>query len=450
MKKRLLGLMMVVFVAVLPVFVNAEEMVAKIGEEEFATLIEAVEAVEAKETITVLKDTESVGIVVEGGKEFTLDFNGHTVTFTTDVGSTGTISNNMQLLEGSTLVFKNGTLKSASPNGKMLIQNYSSLTLEDMTLDGRTDLLLYALSNNSGDVNLIGETNIYVNEGKVAFDVCGFSTYEIGPKVTVNTTGTIEGIIEVTKESTAANERALSLVIKNINHVGELSIQEGLENNVTIESGSYTDETVAEIITPTEGSDVYEVITTEGILQYVVAEDTSIEEGYFGLGFSEEGFEEVFGQEAEYEEVMGLIKDKLAEKYTAAIYYEMVYGDLINNKFVLGTEVEELESAIKVTLDIPTTLEKLKEGYNRKYLVIRLHENKDGKFEATVLDAKDNGDGTVSFETDKFSTYVLAYEDVKNVDNPKTFDSASLYIILGGLSLIGLATVSVLLKKRNA
>ena len=85
-----------------------------------------------------------------------------------------------------------------------------------------------------------------------------------------------------------------------------------------------------------------------------------------------------------------------------------------------------------------------------RYVVIRLHENKDGKFEATVLDAKDNGDGTVSFETDKFSTYVLAYEDVKNVDNPKTFDSASLYIILGGLSLIGLATVSVLLKKRNA
>ena len=447
MKRKLLGLMLVVFVAVLPVFVNAEGKAVKIGETEYATLKDAVEAVtdSTQTTITVVADHKTSGIKFQSGKNITIDLGGHTVSFDAPtVGSNGTETQDMQILKDSTIVFKNGKFVSSNTEkSKMFIQNYANLTLKDVEIVATNEQNLYGVSNNSGDVSIEGTTSIKVKEGSVAFDVCGYHSggYPIGPKVVVDTTGTIEGTIEVTKDLTGTVTRELSLVIKNINHVGELDIQSGLEKNVTVEA---------------EDTDVYEIITSEGEIKYVIANDEEVEEGYFGLGFTEEGFKEVFGSQEDYEKVKGLIDEKLADKYTAAIYYELVYGNLVNNNFILGTETTELESAIKVTLDIPTTLETLKEGFNRNYSVIRVHLNEEtDEYETDFLPAKDNGNGTVSFETDKFSTYVLVYEDVKNVESskvesPDTFDSASLYIIIGGLSLIGLATVSVLLKKRNA
>lgn len=450
MKKKVLGLM-VAFLAAVPVFVNAEGNAVKIGEEEFATLKDAVlEAKACNEEacatkITVVADHESEGIVFERGKYITIDFGGHTVTFTSEVGDTNPKRLNMQLLNGSTLVFKNGTLK-PSKEAKMLVQNYTNLTLENMTLDGRNEIMTYTLSNNSGDVNIIGETNIYAPEGKVAFDVCGYATYTIGPKVVINTTGTIEGKIEVTKDATAANERPLSLVIKNINHNGGMSIQEGLENNITIEGGNYTDKDTAEKLPVEEGSNVYQVVTTEGENKYIVAEESKVEEGYFGLGFERETLEAI--DDEELKETLNLVDKTLADKYTAAIYYEIVYGDLIDDKFILGTEVSKLDKAIEITLDIPETIEKLKEGYTRNYKVIRVHYNEDTKeFETDILNVKSVKEGKVTFETDKFSTYVLAYEDVEITSNPKTFDGISLYIAIASISLIGLVSLVIYTKK---
>ena len=46
----------------------------------------------------------------------------------------------------------------------------------------------------------------------------------------------------------------------------------------------------------------------------------------------------MFGSEVDYETVVGLIDEKLADQYKAAIYYELVYGELVNDSFVLGTE----------------------------------------------------------------------------------------------------------------
>lgn len=456
MKKKLLGLT-VGLLAALPIFVNAEEASVKIGEKTYETLKEAVEAVEVCTTtncettkITVVADHTTPGIKFESGKYIEIDLGGFTVTFKEPtVGSKGTETQDMQILKNSTITFKNGKMVSSdTEKSKMFIQNYANLTLKDVEIVATNEQNLYAVSNNSGDVSIEGTTSIKAK--KVAFDVCGYSTYTIGPKVVVNTTGTIEGTIEVTKDKTAANERELSLVIKNANHIGEISIQEGLEKNVTIENGTYTDEAAKEVIVPAEGSEAYEIITLEGEYKVIIAEESKVEEGYFGLGFTEEGFEAVFGGEEEYEEVVGLIDEKLAKNYKAAIYYEIVYGDLVNNSLVKGTEVtEELKEAIKVTLDIPETVEKLKEGYTRKYVVIRIHENKDGEFEADVLPATAK-DGKVSFETNKFSTYVLAYEDVKTTTNPETFDGISLYMIIASVSLVGLVSLVTYAKKAKS
>lgn len=446
--KKILSLLMVMFVAVLPVFVDAEEAVAKIGENTYATLEEAVAAVQANETITLLQDTKSAGIKVASGANFTLDFGGHTVTFEKpEVGSAGTETNSMQLLKDSTIVLKNGTLK-ASSTTKILIQNYSNLTLKDMTIDARTSEYegIYAVSLNNGTVSIEGATNIYSN--KYAIDVYWWpnNNYVNGTQVTIDTTGVVEGIIMVSPDKGASLENIkTTLYVKNINHNGEFTIDDSMKGNVVIEAGTYTDKAVTEIITPAEGSNTYEIITETGEYKVVVEEESKIEQGYFGLGFERESLEEM----EENKEILELVDEALAEKYKAAIYYEIVFGDLIDNNFVLGSEIFELESAIKVTLDIPTTLEKVKEGYNRKYVIIRIHENQDGEYEKTILDAKDNGDGTISFETDKFSTYVLAYEDVLNVTNPDTSDGIGLYIILGALSLVGVAVVSIVFKKQQ-
>lgn len=189
----------------------------------FFTLQGAVDHAADGETIMIIRDSEGAGAVVD--KSVTIDFNGKTYTFTEGVGSTGTESNGLQLLQGNDIVLKNGTLSVAEESKEkfyILVQNYSNLTVEDTTLDGTnldkwstTDGDSYVLSNNSGNVLLAGATNITANDygdKAFAFDVCKNGNYEV-PVVTVKTTGKISGNIEVS---------------------------EGLDDKLTIYSGYYT------------------------------------------------------------------------------------------------------------------------------------------------------------------------------------------------------------------
>lgn len=452
MKRKLLGLTMAL-VAALPVFVNAEGNAVKIGEKEYATLKDAVEAVEVcteetceTTTISVVANHETSGIKFASGKYLEIDLGGFTVTFKEQtVGSKGTETNDMQILKDSTITFKNGKLVSSNTEkSKYFIQNYANLTLKDVEIDATNELNQNALSINNGVVSIEGTTSIKAT--KIAFDVYGwYGSYSSGPQVTVNTTGTIEGDIEVATDGKPATKE-LSLVIKNIDHVGTMTIKDSLQDNVTIEAGSYTDAVAAEKLPVAEGSEVYEVGVTDGSVKYVVATEEELEEGYLWFLFENETVEDIYG-----EEVLTLIKEALSEKYNAASYYELFYGDLLGDGIVLDSIKSELEEAVKVTLEIPTNLEKVKEGYTRKYVAIRIHENQAGEYETTVLEAKDNQDGTVTFETDKFSTYVLAYEDVKtetsSTSNPDTLDGISLYMIIAAASLVGLGSLVVYTKK---
>jgi len=89
-------------------------------------------------------------------------------------------------------------------------------------------------------------------------------------------------------------------------------------------------------------------------------------------------------------------------------------------------------------------------GFTRKYVVIRVHYNEETQeYETTVLPATEK-DGTVTFETDRFSTYVLAYEDVKTTTNPPTFDGISLYMMIAAASLIGLVSLIAYAKKAKS
>lgn len=113
-------------------------------------------------TVVVLSNDVSdiSGIKTQTGADLTMDFNGNTATIATPVGLSGTETNGMQLLKGSTVLLKNGTFAPANNSVKMLVQNYSNLTLQDFTLDAHDAAQVgYVLSNNNGDVLITGETN---------------------------------------------------------------------------------------------------------------------------------------------------------------------------------------------------------------------------------------------------------------------------------------------------
>lgn len=177
--------------------------VAAIGTAVYGTLADAIKAAKNGDTVTLLKDTAGNGIVIPSGSNLTVDFN----TFTYDidgttVGSPNTETNGFQLLKDSTITFKNG--KITSNKALILIQNYSNLTLDNMTVSAGAQCS-YVVSNNNGNV-VIKDTTINAAQGKVAFDVCRYSSYT-GPDVTVEGNSVINGKVEIS--SSGAKEGAI-------------------------------------------------------------------------------------------------------------------------------------------------------------------------------------------------------------------------------------------------
>ncbi|WP_300278102.1 hypothetical protein [uncultured Subdoligranulum sp.] len=159
----------------------------KIGETGYPTLADAVEKVSQGGTITLTQNLDDApGVSVPSGKNFTLDFGGHTYTLhSPGAGSPGTETNGFQLLKDSTITFKNGTIRISEDNSgednsgknaiKRVIQNYADLTLEDMQIyaEHQYGSENYVLSFNNGNIIFKGDTSIHTTEPEaIAFDVC--------------------------------------------------------------------------------------------------------------------------------------------------------------------------------------------------------------------------------------------------------------------------------------
>ena len=183
--------------------------VAQIGETKYETLEEAWNAVNDGETITLLANCEGNGLIAPQGKftnGLTVDFAGFTYNVTGNlVGSSGTESQAFQLLKDNKITFKGGTI--TSEKAKFLVQNYSNLTLEGMTLtlNNANYASAYTLSNNNGNVVIDGTTINANPAGGFAFDVCRYSSY---PSVNVTVTGNskINGDVEVSASGSDAKD----------------------------------------------------------------------------------------------------------------------------------------------------------------------------------------------------------------------------------------------------
>lgn len=69
--------------------------------------------------------------------------------------------------------------------------------------------------------------------------------------------------------------------------------------------------------------------------------------------------------------------------------------------------ISELSSALKVVIEVPEHLK----AENRRFYVLRLHTKEDGSREFAQLSDEDDNPDTITFSTDKFSPYAIAYVD---------------------------------------
>ena len=230
------------------IIVDGESVLAaRNGEKCYTSISDAIASVGDGDTIQVLKDIpDAVGISVPSGKNFTIDFDGHTYTLTgPGAGSTNTETNGFQLLKDSTITMKNGTIRIAenANNIKRIIQNYADLTLENMQIYAENQVggEDYALSFNNGNIIFKGTTSVIASSSSnIAFDVCKFSTY---PDAIVtfdeSYTGTVNG--QIVYDS--PNESTHQLIIKGNGIFGTITATggatEAAKNGITISGGHF-------------------------------------------------------------------------------------------------------------------------------------------------------------------------------------------------------------------
>ena len=271
--------------------IPASEGVAAIGDKYYRTLADAVNAVTPGGTITILNDVnEAPGISVPSGKKFTIDFDDHTYTLSNPgAGSTGTETNGFQLLQGSDITFKNGTIRISDKNGsvgpgnpiKRIIQNYANLTLENMRIYAKNQSPdeNYALSFNCGNIVFKGDTSIYVTdpENTIVFDICKYSSY---PSVAVvfdeSYTGTIQGTIVYDSSDSETH----TLEIKGNGTFGKIEATststDAAKDAITVYSGHYAESVKPDYLDESLNTELKSASNTKAPYSYYDTVDEAI------------------------------------------------------------------------------------------------------------------------------------------------------------------------------
>lgn len=196
-------------------YVGTEDKnIARISDtnKKFFTLQGAFDAVGNDSTIILLKDASGDGVILYGkdAKTVTLYLNNHTYTVDGQaVGSRDYETQGFHFEKGWNITVKNGTLTATSPKVVFLIQNYSNLSLQNVTLDeSNNSRTKYVISNNFGSLTTTGNTVIKAAEGNVAFDVYyGLSaSYDEGINVKIGNGTAIKGIVQYDKDSRIKTE----------------------------------------------------------------------------------------------------------------------------------------------------------------------------------------------------------------------------------------------------
>ena len=429
--------------------------------------------------LTIDKDTTLTanvtdGIVVESGRSVTIDLGGFDVS---NVNGDHTI----KIKEGASVVITGSGTVTNDFDKKAPVYNDGTVTIEGGTFkrtDG-TNNSYYVLLNHG---TMIIENGIFsVQNGKASLIDNGWYEPSVNvskkiAKLTING-GTFEmnnndkyiknddyGVMEV-NGGTFNMYKPSSAVIANVGSVcgkETLTVNGGTFNyygtgnpdnkgyaiwdydwgtsdkSVTIVKGgkyNLVGDSVAGITNATiaDGKNEFKVIGSD---QYILVTENELVEKVEVTTLDDSNI---------IEEDKSLVEKVVNEKkYTVVGYYDIeLFKSTANDLKV--EQIYEADNAVSIKLELPSTLAKVQEGYKRTYYVIRVH---DGV--TTVIDAVDNGDGTISFKSDKFSTYSVVYTDekIKKVTNPETTDNTLVYFVVATVSVVGLSVSGILLKKR--
>ena len=434
----------------------------------------AVSAKDIDKDLTLTEDLKE-SITVKSGSNVTLDLAGFNMT-NTDKDHTITIE------KGATLTIKGkGTVTNTS-HQKAVINNEGTVTINggDYYRKDVTNNTYYVLLNHgkmtinggsfkieSGISSLIdnGWANPNQNTEKIMADLVIndglFEMIDNNKYIKNDDYGVMTingGSFNMYKPASAVigsigSASGKELVVVNggsFNYTGtNCAIWDYVGNTVTVNGGSYnlqsgkvTNAPMGVVKPGEENKDVpkeYTVIGSEN--QTIVAKKSDLKQTVEVKDVKEADL-----NKSELE----LIKNTISDKYVMGKIYNIDLFNAFNDLKV--EQITEADKAVSVTLNIPTDLEKVKDGYTRKFYVVRVHNGK-----TDILDAVINADGTLTFKTDKFSTYTLVYNDVENkkentqpaIENPKTSDNIVTYITLAGVSIIAIIALGVRLKKEN-
>ena len=128
-------------------------------------------------------------------------------------------------------------------------------------------------------------------------------------------------------------------------------------------------------------------------------------------------------------EDVGLIKDNLKDYIFGDEFYFELYEEIsnssVNTRATGGDVIEETNSPISINVELPDNLINANNNINREYKIARVH---NGEYD--LLDATLNSDNTLTFKTNKFSTFAIVYKDVKKDDNKSSATINSNYKVV--------------------
>ena len=254
------------------------------------------------QVITLLRDSSGGGIGSDAdtNMNYVIDFGGHTYTVGAPaVGSTGTVSQGLRVLQTSTAKFMNGTLKAANYNGlAQVVHTYGDVTFENFNVDARENSYAQiAVEPDCGTLNITGNSSILAREGETGLYVAFWhtGTYN-GTTVNVNTTGKITGklVYEFDEDMTgdaAATENKAVLNIDNGNFeiTGIQTLFSGVANEalkeakIEVSGGTFsTDVTeyLAEGKILQKNGDTYTAVTNSGITSGTYTSEPTVPSGY--------------------------------------------------------------------------------------------------------------------------------------------------------------------------
>ena len=288
-------------------------------------------------------------------------------------------------------------------------------------------------------------------------------TYDITKvNATISAAGNIAGKVVITSGD-AAKEVAVSYVIEKLVHQHDfiwVIVKDATDTEVgKMEGTCACGETQTKEIPATAGDDASGKVTVESDedndFKAQLTDDEDVK-GKIELTQDEqdaiiagEDLEIILKLEDTTVEVDTAEKEDIAEKLAEKEFEGKKLGTFLDINLIkkIGnteTKITNTTGMLKLTFEVPASLINKDAAINRTYTIARNH---DGKVE--FLKAEFNKEtNQLTFETDKFSTYAVIYEDTAVVpEAPKTADATNFMPILA-LLFAGLGMVVVGKKKR--